>query len=90
MRCTYLFCCVQRIFSVLRQTKRGGMIMNGIGTGNYPVDFGKLLMANGDAMDFFTSLSDEQRIAVEAECQLMGSSEEMRAYVARMASKRKK
>ncbi len=53
----------------------------------YPVGFGMLLMRNAAAMDYFSSLSEEERRAVASQCTDMKTKEEMRSFVDELGSK---
>ena len=46
-----------------------------------PLGFGMALAQNPDAMDVFSSLTEEQRRKVLRKTRRIGSKEEMRAYV---------
>ena len=55
---------------------------------DYPVGFGMLLMRNAAAMDYFSSLSDDERKAVASQCTDMKTKEEMRSFVDELASRK--
>lgn len=57
---------------------------NFVNSGGIPLGFGMALAQNSKAMEYFSSLSEQQRQAIIAGTHSISSKQEMRAYVNQM------
>lgn len=53
-----------------------------------PMGFGMMLMRNAEALNYYTSLPQTERLAVAKECTIIRTEEDMRRYVEKLGRQR--